>query len=1779
MASINFVEPDYIIIGMNVKFQQSDISTCNYNLSEAGTSVTFIVDDTGTSEQIGDVVFEDKDTAQSVIYSSGVYLLTNFVTTETGAPKIILNENTFVTASGLFGNGSFYINSNSTLKIDRCIGAGTVYVGCNGNLVPRSTGTIEITNPDKFTVIVYGNYCTVNISECIGITILPGVIGTTLIGSNNTINNNTGALYTKIVGDKNAVTDNGNSTSSSSSTATAPATGTFGNITISDNSLTSSTGGITITSSEGNGIIFSNQTNIIDSTVSDNTTTGALIVAGGVGVGGALRSSSLYVGGNRISGVNTGDQTITLTGEVSGSGTGSFATTVSNSSVISKVLTGYVSSTGTVTATDTILQAIQKINGNTLLKIGGSGVNGQIAYFNSSTSVTSNSALTFNGTAISIGNISINGNTISSSNTNGNLSIIPNGSGKVLINTDPVDLLGVATKGYVDSSDSKKACRVRATTLPSFVASGSGIGKTITGSVNGALIVDTITTVLADRILVDNDTSNSGIYEVTIAGNGSTAFRLTRTTDADTSSKVRSGMTVYIQEGVSFASKLYALSTTGIITVDTTPLTFIQISSQGVPLTTHNQLSGLLADDHPQYLLLSGRVGGQIIANTINFSNVTAATNATTASVTLSGGLGVSGNVIIGNSTSISGITTITNATNSTNNTTGALIVSGGVGISGDVFTGGSFNSAGIMILSNNTQSTNTTTGTLVLSGAASGLGMTGNLNVGGSIASNGIISTNNATNSTTTSSGALIVSGGVGIGGNVFIGGAIRTTSVTNSSSTTTGSLIANGGVGIAGNVFVGGTIRTTNATSSVSTSTGALIIAGGAGIAGAVYVGSLFVNGNQISGVNSGDQVITLTGEVTGSGTGSFTTTVSNSSVISKVLTGYVSSTGTVAGTDTILQAIQKINGNNELKLSGAGTVSSIPFYSASLVLSNSANLTYSGGTLGILDTTVSDSTTTGALVVSGGAGIAGTAYVGNLFVGGNQISGVNSGDQVITLTGEVTGSGTGSFTTTVSNSSVLGKVLTGYVSGAGTVVATDTILGAFQKINGNTALCITGSGTSSRIPFYSASLVLSNSANLTYGSGKLSILDTTVSNSTSTGALVVSGGAGIAGATYVGSLFVGGNQISGVNSGDQVITLTGEVSGSGTGSFATTVSNSSVINKVLTGYVSGSGTVTAADTILGAVQKINGNTALCLTGSGINNRIPFYSASLVLSNSANLTYGAGTFRISDTTVSNSTSTGALIVSGGVGIAGTAYIGSLFVGGNQISGVNSGDQVITLTGDVSGSGTGSFATTVSNSSVISKVLTGYVSGAGTVAATDTILQAIQKINGNDILKLSGSGTSNRIPFYSASLVLSNSANLTYGSGILSILDTTTSNTTTSGALVVSGGAGINGNLFVGGTIRTTNTTISTSTSTGAMVSNGGLGVAGAAYVGSLFVGGNQISGVNSGDQVITLTGEVSGSGTGSFSTTVSNSSVISKVLTGYVSGAGTVAATDTILGAIQKINGNDTLRLSGDGVATYIPFYSASRTLSSTANFTYTTGKVSMLDTTVSNSITTGALVVSGGVGIAGNINIGGAITTGNFSINSSSNSITNNAADTDITIVTNGTGRVSVSDDPIDNLHVATKQYIDNLFIRITAYKNTNETRANNTTLTADTNLSGISIPSTGTYAITGLINISSSSSTPDIKVGFSISTSTVNLIRAIFTKIGSGSTTCIGTVISANNTSTPSISIIANEVASINVNGVINVTNAGTLNFIWAQVAANAASTNVLAGSYIQLQKIA
>lgn len=78
----------------------------------------------------------------------------------------------------------------------------------------------------------------------------------------------------------------------------------------------------------------------------------------------------------------------------------------------------------------------------------------------------------------------------------------------------------------------------------------------------------------------------------------------------------------------------------------------------------------------------------------------------------------------------------------------------------------------------------------------------------------------------------------------------------------------------------------------------------------------------------------------------------------------------------------------------------------------------------------------------------------------------------------------------------------------------------------------------------------------------------------------------------------------------------------------------------------------------------------------------------------------------------------------------------------GGGLSGTYPNPSVATnanLTGDVTSVGN---ATTLTNAPVIAKILTGYAKAAGTVSSADTILGAIQKLDGNDGLKQPLAGT-----------------------------------------------------------------------------------------------------------------------------------------------------------------------------------------------------------------------------------------------------------------------------------------------------------------------------------------------------------------------------------------------------------------------------------------------------
>jgi hypothetical protein len=205
-------------------------------------------------------------------------------------------------------------------------------------------------------------------------------------------------------------------------------------------------------------------------------------------------------------------------------------------------------------------------------------------------------------TVLNVDNIQINANTISSTDANGDINLIPNGAGGVILKADPIGVLGAATKQYVDAVatglDVKTAVRVTTNVaLPPYTQLGSGVGATLTASTNGSINnvgIDSVTSlILNDRVLVRSIGATSdihnGIYDLTHVGDGSNPWVLTRSTDFDQTDDVATGAYVLVTDGIIFTGSAWTVSTAGIITVDTNNINFSQFATP-TPATTASNI-------------------------------------------------------------------------------------------------------------------------------------------------------------------------------------------------------------------------------------------------------------------------------------------------------------------------------------------------------------------------------------------------------------------------------------------------------------------------------------------------------------------------------------------------------------------------------------------------------------------------------------------------------------------------------------------------------------------------------------------------------------------------------------------------------------------------------------------------------------------------------------------------------------------------------------------------------------------------------------------------------------------------------------------------------------------------------------------------------------------------------------------------------------------------------------------------------------------------------------
>ena len=342
--------------------------------------------------------------------------------------------------------------------------------------------------------------------------------------------------------------------------------------------------GETLTFTGGNGI---------DTTVTDNVITFAAEVATAANQGVATFNTASFD-------VTSGDVTVKASGITNTQLAGSIANgKLANSTVAYGGVTLALGTADTTPAFDlsdaTAYPTSSLVGTITNAQLAGSIVNGKLA--NSTITIGSDSQALgttitdLNGiTSIDVDNVTIDGNAISTSDSNGNLSLAPNGTGVVTVPSGYEGRAGFSSdalvnKSYVDSVanglDVKASVRVATTgNLSATYNNGAG---TLTASANGAIAIDGVTLVANNRVLVKDQSSGfqNGFYKVSTVGDGSNPYILTRTPDADAASELTSGAFTFSEEGSANGDNGYVMSTNGAITLGTTAITFDQFSGAG----------------------------------------------------------------------------------------------------------------------------------------------------------------------------------------------------------------------------------------------------------------------------------------------------------------------------------------------------------------------------------------------------------------------------------------------------------------------------------------------------------------------------------------------------------------------------------------------------------------------------------------------------------------------------------------------------------------------------------------------------------------------------------------------------------------------------------------------------------------------------------------------------------------------------------------------------------------------------------------------------------------------------------------------------------------------------------------------------------------------------------------------------------------------------------------------------------------------------------------------
>ena len=743
---------------------------------------------------------------------------------------------------------------------------------------------------------------------------------------------------------------------------------------------------------------------------------------------------------------------------------------------------------------------------------------------------------------------------------------------------------------------------------------------------------------------------------------------------------------------------------------------------------------------------------------------------------------------------------------------------------------------------------------------------------------------------------------------------------------------------------------IYTISSTNSTSIDSGTVIVAGGVGIGASVSIGGrlqMFNGANYTAFVSSatGNTVYTL--PATSPATGTSVLQSTSAGVLSWVpMTATAGASSGNTAQNIVVNSAENASAFHPIlftpsSLSAGSAVSSdgtISFNPSTEILNVSG--------LAITAITASTSTANGALQVAGGVGISGRLSFNQASFGTTGIA-TNPTMAMIGTTGDPI------YMSVLEDNSISFEGTQGQLFS----ITPNLSTGYIYSVNDITGIPLLRANANANVTAneYAGNfgIGLTNPGYKLHVLGSVGFTSTTASTSTTTGTLVVSGGVGIGGSIFGASTISAADNIE-IKSGKELrlnnsgnTFYTGIKAGSNTSNTTYTFpaafpgAGTSVLQSDTSGTLSWVGIVGNATTAQNIVVNAAGNAnvfhSVLFTPSSLSAGSAVSSDGTISFNPSTEILNVSGLAITSGTASTNTTTGALVVRGGLGVTGQFSCATASFG---FTGITTNPTM-------------SFIGATSSSPITLTILTdnslNWEGSQGSVFSIDSNLSTGEIFSVSDISGL---------PIISASAGQTVTFNefggyTQFGNGSIN------SSSTTTGALVVSGGVGITGNANIGGTVRLTNTTASTSSTTGAMTVSGGVGIGGSVSIAGrlqLFNSSNFTAFVSSatGNTVYTL--PATSPATGSSVLQSTSAGVMSWVPMTSGSSSGTV----------------------NSGTANFAAYYASTSTaVSENANLQFTGTGLSVGGNINSTSTKSGALYVNGGLGVTGNAFIGGTTT----------------------------------------------------------------------------------------------------------------------------------------------------------------------------------------------------------